>query len=183
MIRRRVTLAWSIRNATRLAWAVVVVGCAARAPGAVARPAAVSGTGGPRLEFALITLERKPCFGTCAVYTVSIAGDGSLVFDGRAHVDSVRFVSSHIDADRVAALARLFDESEFATLDDRYVNGERNCRLYAADAPVVITSITIRDRVKRVEHDVGCANVPQRLTDLERRIDEIVGTSRWIGHR
>jgi len=171
----------SILAACRVASAIVLVGCGAGARGAVIRSPA--STARPQSGFTLITLERKPCFGTCAVYAVSITGEGAVVFDGRQHVDSIRRVASRIDAERVAALVQLFDEAQFFTLDDRYVYGEQNCRIYASDAPTVITSITTGSRVKKVEHDAGCSSVPPRLADLERRIDEIVGTSRWIGHR
>ncbi|MGK2934005.1 MAG: DUF6438 domain-containing protein [Gemmatimonadaceae bacterium] len=127
-----------------------------------------------------VTLERKPCYGTCPVYGVAVADDGAVVFEGLQHVDSIGRFTARIDAQRVAELARVFEEHGYFALDDRYAEGEANCRPYAMDAPTVITSITIGDRTKRVEHDLGCAGVPQRLYDLERRIDEIVGTSRWI---
>jgi hypothetical protein len=110
---------------------------------------------------------------------VSIEGDGSVVFDGIAHVDSARRVTSHIDVARVTALTRLLDESHFFTLDDKYVSGERNCPLYATDAPTVITSIEIGGRTKRVQHDLGCSGPPARLAVLEDRIDELAEVWRW----
>lgn len=130
--------------------------------------------------FTRVTLERKPCFGTCPVYRVSVAGDGAVAFEGLGYVDSIGSFTGRIDADRVAALARLFEEQGYFALDDKYAYGEPSCPSYATDAPTVITSVTIGNRSKRVEHDLGCAGVPQRLSDLESRIDEIVGTSRWI---
>ena len=127
-----------------------------------------------------VTLERKPCFGTCPVYRVSVAEDGAVAFEGVRHVDSVGSFTGRIAAERVAALARLFEDHDYFTLDDKYAYGEANCAQYGTDAPTVITSVTIGDRTKRVEHDLGCAGVPKRLSDLESGIDEIVGTSRWI---
>jgi hypothetical protein len=98
-------------------------------------------------------------------------------------VDSARRVTGRLDAAGIAALAKLFEDNQYLTLDSRYVYGEANCKPYASDAQVVLTSITTQDGVKKVEHDAGCASVPARLTDLERKIDQIVGTSRWIGKR
>ena len=129
----------------------------------------------------VMTLERKPCYGTCPVYLVSVIGDGSVVFEGRAHVDSARRLTSRISPDQVAALIRLFDDNQFYTLADKYVRGAASCPDHASDAPTVITSITTKDRAKRIDHDLGCANVPKQLAEVERRFDEIVGTSRWIG--
>jgi hypothetical protein len=65
---------------------------------------------------------------------------------------------------------------------DRYRPSEPVCGRYVPDAPTVITSVRLRDRVKRIEHDQGCGNAPQALTVLERRIDEVLGTRRWT-HR
>lgn len=169
----------TMRHAIRFVWVAAVCGCVAGTRGVVGQSPAAVTTGGLQPQAIRITLERKPCFGTCPVYIVSIAGDGSMVFDGRAHVDSVRRVTSRIDPSRVDSLMRLFEDSHFFTLDDKYVYGEQNCRLYAADAPIVITSISIGGRIKRVEHDHGCSGVPAQLTLLENRIDEIARVWRW----
>jgi hypothetical protein len=179
MIQQHSSRPRSVRNATGFACIVAVVGCGAGTRGIVVGSPATATTGGLRPQSTRITLERKPCFGTCPVYMVSITEDGSVVFDGRAHVDSARRVTSHNDADRVASLMRLFDDSQFFTLDDKYVYGEQNCHAYASDAPIVITSITIGGRTKRVEHDQGCSGVPAQLTLLENRIDEIARVWRW----
>ncbi len=159
--------------------ALCALGLAACAPnGAVPDSSVATPSAAP--AYTRVTLERKPCFGTCPVYRVSVAEDGAVVFEGVRHVDSVGSFAGRIDAQRVAALARLFDEHDYFALDDKYAFGEPNCPSYGTDAPTVITSVTIGGRSKRVEHDLGCAGVPQRLHDLEWRIDEIVGTSRWI---
>lgn len=165
----------SMRAAVALC-GLALAGCAAN--GAVPDSSAATPDAAP--AFTRVTLERKPCFGTCPVYRVAVTEDGAVVFEGLQHVDSVGRFAGRIDAQRVAALARLFDEHDYFALDDRYAYGEPNCPQYGTDAPTVITSITSGDRSKRVEHDLGCAGVPQRLHDLERGIDEIVGTSRWI---
>lgn len=133
--------------------------------------------------FTSITFERTPCFGNCPVYAITVAGDGSVVFTGTRDVDSTGRFTGRVDAERTAALRRAFDDAQYFTLDDKYGYGEANCREYGADAARILTSITTTERTKRVEHDLGCANVPSRLVDLYRRFDEIVGTYRWIGRR
>jgi hypothetical protein len=165
-------------NVARFSCVFTVAGCGVGTPRAVGAPATVASDTQPPPS-TLVTLERRPCFGTCPVYVVSIAGDGSVVFEGRAHVDSARRITSHIDASSVAAIVRLFDDSEFFTLDDKYIYGEQNCPPYAWDAPIVITSLAKGDRTKRVEHDQGCGGAPGKLTLLENRIDEIAQVWRW----
>ncbi|MCR4341423.1 MAG: DUF6438 domain-containing protein [Gemmatimonadaceae bacterium] len=168
--------AMSLRAAAALG-ALALAGCAAN--GAVPDSSAATPSAAP--AYTRVTLERKPCFGTCPVYRVSVAENGAVIFEGLGYVDSIGSFTGRIDAERVAALARLFEEHDYFALDDKYAYGEPNCAQYGTDAPTVITSITIGDRSKRVEHDLGCAGVPQRLWDLESGIDEIIGTSRWIG--
>lgn len=164
--------------AARILCVLSLVGCGSR--GAVADSSAAVSADAPIADFRA-TLERKPCFGTCPVYRVSVTGDGAVLFEGVQHVDSIGRFTGRIDRERVAALSRLFEEQNYYALADKYAYGEATCREYAADAPTVITSVATTDRSKQVEHDLGCFNVPTRLSDLERRIDELVGTARWIG--
>jgi hypothetical protein len=133
--------------------------------------------------FSTITFERTPCFGTCPVYRVNVAGDGAIRFEGTRNVDSVGTFSGRLAPASVDALARAFDEAQYFALDSRYAYGEPNCRDYGTDASRVLTSITTPTRSKTVEHDLGCGNVPTRLADLYRKFDEIIGTACWIGRR
>ena len=160
-----------------------LAGCSRQA--AVGSPAtAVSSSASTRpAAFTTITFERTPCFGTCPVYRVSVSGSGSTRFEGLRNVDSVGTFGRSLDAASVAALGRAFDDAQYFSFDDKYGYGTANCPVYASDAPTIITSMTTPQRTKRVEHDLGCANVTSRLADLYRRFDEIVGTSRWIGRR
>ena len=168
---------WSAPRVLSALGALAFVACGTSQ--AVADSSAAVGSASP--EFTRITLERKPCYGTCPVYRVAVGQDGTVVFEGLQHVDSVGRFTARIDAGRSAALARLFDEHDYFALDDRYAEGMPNCPQYATDAPTVITSIAIGQRTKRVEHDLGCFAVPPRLAELERRIDDLLGTARWIG--
>jgi len=179
MMRRQAAPLGIARHVIRSSCVVVVAGCGIGSRGAPVVIPATAGSGGRPQPDALITLERRPCFGTCAVYLISIAGDGSMVFDGRAYVHSPGRTTSQLDSGSVAALIQLFDDSRFFELDDRYLDGERHCLQYALDAPIVITSIAIGGRTKRVEHDLGCDGVPAQLTLLEGRIDELARVWRW----
>ena len=55
------------------------------------------------------------------------------------------------------------------------------CGRYATDSPMVITSASAGGRTKTIRHDFGCNGAPRELGGLERLIDEVAGTSRWIG--
>ena len=49
---------------------------------------AVSGQAQTPANDTKITLERWGCFGTCPAYTLSISGEGSVVYQGKAYVTS-----------------------------------------------------------------------------------------------
>ena len=131
----------------------------------------------------LVTLERRPCYGACPTYSLSIAGNGTVVFEGRANVDSVRRIISRVDPDSVSALVRLFEAEKFFALPFRYVRGGPGCEPYYFDAPVVISSLSIGRQTKNVEHDHGCSGAPASLTMLENRVDQIAMSWRWIRGR
>ena len=57
------------------------------------------------------------------------------------------------------------------------------CGQYATDSPTVITSVTAGGRSKTIRHDYGCFDAPRELARLERLIDEVAGTARWVGVR
>ena len=133
-------------------------------------------------SFTQVTFERGPCFGTCPVYSVRVAGDGAVAFTGTRNTDSTRG-SARLTSAQLSELSRLFDDHGFFALDSQYVQGSRGCGMYAADAPTVITSVTTATRTKRVKHDIGCSDAPAALGRLETRIEQLVDVSRWIGRR
>ena len=127
----------------------------------------------------LISLERRPCYGTCPVYTVRVDDTGLVAYEGMKFVARLGTVTDTASRDSVRVLAAALANAGFFDLADRYLFGEPTCLRYAADAPIVITTITTGGRTKRVEHDHGCSGVPPQLTELENRIDDAIVTRRW----
>jgi hypothetical protein len=168
----------------------LATGCSKRQASVGSPPPASTTTSTATEGFSTITFERTPCFGTCPVYRVTVSsgsgsgsGGGTVRFVGTQNVDSMGTFTATLDAARMAALARAFDDAGYYALDSRYTDGQANCREYGTDAQRILTSITTPTRTKSIEHDLGCAGVPTRLADLYRRFDEIIEVSRWIGRR
>ena len=130
-----------------------------------------------------IAIERRPCFGGCPVYRLTVLGNGDLTYEGIRFVAREGTVNDRIAADLVTKLAAEFKAVRFDTLADRYVDGEPTCPMHTEDAPTVITSITSPGLTKRVQHDQGCTGVPTLLTRIENRIDEVVESWRWTTGR
>lgn len=129
----------------------------------------------------LATLERTMCFGTCPSYKLAIYTDGTVEYEGRDYVAVEGRDSTEISQEALQQLVEAFQEADYFSFRNNYVSGEV-CREYMTDLPTAITSFRHEGREKKVTHYHGCRGFEgqQRLTALEKKIDEIVGTERWI---
>ncbi|HWA88399.1 MAG TPA: DUF6438 domain-containing protein [Rhizomicrobium sp.] len=122
-----------------------------------------------------IRLERDVCLGACPSYTVEIAGDGSVVYRGRACVAEKGERRATISAAAVKDLVAKFRSVDYFTLRDEYRAG-------VTDNPTYTTAITFDGKRKQVVDYVGAsAGMPHKVTALEDAIDAAAGTKRWVG--
>ena len=130
----------------------------------------------------LITLERGACFGTCPIYQVTIAQNGTVSFDGHKFVKTSGAATAQIKPEDFNKLVSDFEKIHYFSLDEKYEPGTRGCGAAATDMPYVRTSIRVDGKTKSVSHYHGCRNseVLGALATLERKIDEIAGTEKWI---
>jgi hypothetical protein len=119
----------------------------------------------------VIKLERTACYGRCPAYSVSIDARGNVTYDGTRFVRIVGRQSDHIPVSRVAALVETVDRIRFFDLEDKY-------RQLITDLPTTFVTVTRDGRSKRIEDYFGA---PRSLNDLERQIDDLAQTARWIG--
>jgi hypothetical protein len=144
-----------------LALAVVGAGCGK------------SGDAGPPRTVS-ITMERTPCFGSCPVYRLELAGNGKVAYDGRGFVKERGQREATVPAADVQALAKEIESAGYFTFRDHYPPN-------ATDNPSVITSVTIDGRTKRIEHNLSARSAPAALEALYLRIDEVAGSKQWVG--
>jgi hypothetical protein len=128
-----------------------------------------------------ISLERTPCFGRCPVYSVAVSPSGEITYEGKAGVRQLGKASAKIPSQQVDALLDELEKAGYFTMASRYAAAEAACGRYVTDSPTAITTVTLRGRTKRIEHDYGCGSAPGALVVMERRIDEVLGTGRWTG--
>lgn len=122
------------------------------------------------IDDVVITMERTPCFGACPAYHLTVFGNGTVVYDGFSSVAVTGKQTSQISQEKVRELINEFYEAGFFTLRDSYVED-------VTDLPSTTTSISIRDETKSVyRYGFG----PERLVQLEDRIDEITEANKWI---
>lgn len=124
----------------------------------------------------LATLTRQTCpLGVCPDYSLTIYEDGSVLYEGRAHVKEVGTRKKLLPAGKLAQIVAAFEKTQYFSLKDRYAGGP-------TDMAWVYTSYNKNGRTKQVAHySSGDAGAPPALDELERRIDDVVGTLEWTG--
>jgi acetamidase/formamidase len=130
----------------------------------------------------VITMERGACFGTCPMYKVTLRSDGTVTFDGANFVKTKGTATGKITPEDFNKLVSEFEKLKFFSLDDTYEPGSPACGPAATDLPYVRTSIQMKGKTKSISHYQGCLNseVVRTLLNLDRKIDEIAGTEKWI---
>lgn len=121
-----------------------------------------------------ITMSRSVCYGFCPDYTVTISGDGSVTYVGRAFVHVVGERRASIPPADVANLLRRFDEIGFERLNDAY-------RANVSDHPTTIVVLERGGRRKVVVDYAGLnAGMPAAVRELQDEIDAVAGTAQWV---
>jgi len=125
---------------------------------------------------AIITLERTACFGACPIYTVALYDDGIVIFNGLRFVDELGLRIRDIGSAPIEDLVGHARRISYTSLDERYEGSATEPT--PTDLPTTITSVRFGGFHKVVRNYWGA---PPQLREFERRIDSIVGTTRWIG--
>ncbi len=128
-------------------------------------------------EDLIIRLKRTPCYGECPAYMLTVKADGKVNFFGQDFTETKGQAEGEISVKKIKQLIQLFKKAKFFELKDNYIT--ENC---ATDNQTVSTTLLINSKVKKIEHNLGC-QAPEELTNLEDKIDEIVGTKKWIGKK
>ena len=119
-----------------------------------------------------IKLERTPCFGFCPAYSVLIYGNGTVNYNGMNFVETKGSKVYEISTDKVKELVTDIYETNYFSLKDRYEE-------QVTDLPSAITTVTIGGQTKSI-YNYGNAG-PQKLENLELKIDEITQSKTLIG--
>jgi ankyrin repeat protein len=120
-----------------------------------------------------ITLQRSGCFGSCPAYSVTVSTEG-IIFEGNGNVAAQGKHHSNVDPDAVRKLAKMFIASDFYSMDSRY-------EASVTDSPTYSLSLTVDGRNKSIVDYVGeWVGMPGVITELEKKVDAIGLTDRWI---
>ncbi|WP_135210948.1 DUF6438 domain-containing protein [Vitreimonas flagellata] len=121
-----------------------------------------------------ISMTRTPCFGFCPDYTVTISGDGGVLYEGRRFVNVVGEQRAQISPAEVQALLARFDAIGFDNLENEYRAG-------VTDLPSTTIQLIRNGRSKSVLDYGGTgAGMPESVRELQAEIDRVAGTARWV---
>ena len=144
----------------------------------------------------LIILKRfANAFGGGANYKLTISSNGEVTFKRFANPSLATSdprsqplgpIHTNIPVEKVVELVAEFERIKYFSLKDTYARTEDGCPGVWSDQGGAEISITINGKTKFIEHYHGCAReglgkpYPEDLTSLEDKIDEVVGTERWL---
>ena len=121
-----------------------------------------------------VSLSRSACYGTCPIYSVTIAADGTVGYHGEKFVAVTGFQARTITPEKVREVYDAIEKANVFALEDEYVGP-------VTDFPTYELSVTYKGRTKRIEDYAGkMADMPKSVTEIEEMIDDVAGTRDWI---
>jgi len=122
----------------------------------------------------VMKLTRTQCFGECPAYQVEVRGDGTVRFEGTAYTGVLGVRQGKVTAASARQLWRSFREAHFFSLDNQYASR-------VTDNPTFVLELSYDGRSKSVVDYVGIeAGMPPSVTKLEKEVDRVAGTEKWI---
>ena len=122
-----------------------------------------------------VSLDRSSCFGRCPSYVVKVSGDGNVSFCGFTDVDKKGRATKRIDPNDVQSLYNKILAADFFNLRDEYFAS-------VTDNPAYTVSVSVDGQTKTVRDYVGREDgMPESVKAIQDSIDEVTGTSEWIG--
>jgi len=130
------------------------------------------------IESIIIKLNRSGA-GISPGYSLTIYGNGTVIYEGKENVKVKGKIESNIDKDKVLALLSDFKESGVFSLEANYMTEE------SQEMPYTIISFSMPSKsgetlTKKIAHYDKDENVPNELISLEDKIDSIVDSKKWI---
>jgi ankyrin repeat protein len=121
-----------------------------------------------------MSLTRTACFGPCPSYSVEIRGNREVVYRGGRGTLITGEHHASISAKAVKNLLEAFRSADYFSLKDHYSQ-------MVTDVPTYTTEIEFDGHKKSVADHLGSGvGMPEVVTELEDRIDELAETEKWL---
>jgi hypothetical protein len=135
--------------------------------------------------FDVVTLERTACFGACPEYKVEVDAQGAVKYEGRNDVAVKGLQTSKVSNSDLDFLRAAIKRMQFSDLRSTYEKASDGCKEVWTDLPSIIVTIKAGTSEKKVSYNTGCRGllVLARIAWLADTIDEVTGSSQWVGPR
>lgn len=118
-----------------------------------------------------VRLVRTECYGECPSYDVTIYADGRVEYTGYRYVARPGRHEKRIAPERFQLLRKKIQQLGFWRMENHYTSD-------ITDSPHQIITVKTQTNEKSVDDYI---TGPKALKDLENFIDEVAGTSEWVG--
>ena len=112
-------------------------------------------------------------------YSITIHGYGTVTYEGNDNVGVKGRVEEPIDNEKIVSLLSEFKNAGFFSFDDKYPVENPEGRPYAT-VYLSLPDDNKEVRSKSITFYHGDHNVPEALKKLGDKIDEIIGSDRWV---
>jgi hypothetical protein len=120
-----------------------------------------------------MSLRRTGCLGTCPSYSLTVLGNGSVIYHGDGFVHYCGDYHGNVSQQVVHQLVDVFRKADYFRLFSRYV-------ATATDLPAYTTSIAFDDKAMSVTDYWGTrVGMPDVVTEVENTIDRLAGPNVW----
>ncbi len=123
----------------------------------------------------VVTLTRGACSNACPVYSVSIDQTGTIRWNGTKLVTKKGKASVQVSLERIEKVKKALKEYKFWNLKNEYLEKS------IADQASISIGVTSDARFKKIQHYLGDKNAPKSLFDLEKELDLLLETKKWVG--
>lgn len=95
-----------------------------------------------------VTITKGACFGQCPVYTATIYGDGSVMFDGKQNVENVGSYHGSISSEDLCEIVKQVKENDLESFQKEFIDN-------VPDAPLTVISISHAGKRNVIQWKIG----------------------------
>lgn len=127
----------------------------------------------------IIRMDRSGCGFACPAYRLSFFRDGTVRFTGHAHTAVRGEQQVRIDDAALAGLLREL-QAQLPAMARRYTPDSPDCGQMFTDQATTRLSARLQQGIVSSERYGGCPAAPKALADLEKKVDAVAGSDRWV---
>jgi hypothetical protein len=117
----------------------------------------------------LIELEKTLCSGKCPTFSVKIATNGLVIYEGKENVDKIGIYKSKLSKDQLNELTDKFNKANFFSFKNSYKSS-------MMDLPTKFITYSKNGQKKRIK---AYDNIPKEISYLIKQVDKLIESLEW----